>query len=64
MTHDEAFGVLKARDWAAESNTWGTLWVVGPEVNGVLEVLGMAPSFVEAVEMAMRSVSAAQESKG
>ena len=65
MTHEEACRVLTERDWTAEVNWQGNLWAVGPEVEGLgLNVLGMAPTFPEAVDMALRSLNATQESQG
>lgn len=56
MNYEEAWKVLKVKDWSAECNEWGTLWAVGPEEEDqTLKVLGMAPTFTEAVEMALRS---------
>jgi hypothetical protein len=56
MTHTEACKVLKEKNWAAQSNWMGNLFAVGVEVeDGSLNVLGMAPTFTEAVDMALRS---------
>lgn len=48
--------LMIANDWTAEMNQLG-LWVVGPEdKEGVINVLGMGRSFMEAIEMARRTL--------
>ncbi len=46
--------IMEQEKWVAQTNMFG-LWVVGPEIDGLLSVLGMGRTLDEACEMAMRS---------
>ncbi len=52
-THEITEAMIQ-NDWAAKTNEFG-LWIVGPEKNGIINVLGMGRSFREAFEMAFHS---------
>jgi hypothetical protein len=52
----ELLHLLREKNWVAQTNNAG-MWMVGPETEeGLINVLGLGATFLEAVEMARRSV--------
>lgn len=54
MTANEMKQEMSANQWIAIINQFG-LWIVGPIVEGTINVIGMGRTFEEALEMAVRS---------
>lgn len=54
MNANEITEAMIINDWAAKKNDFG-LWIVGPEKDGAINVLGMGRDFREAFEMACQS---------
>lgn len=51
----ELLHLLREKNWVVIQNNAG-LWAVGPEdADGKMNVLGLAPTFIDAIEMARRS---------
>ena len=54
METSEITEAMIVNNWVARTNDFG-LWIVGPEENNVINVLGMGRTFHEAAEMAYQN---------
>lgn len=54
-TPQEIVETMRNGDWSAEQNAQG-MWKIGPEFDGIMNVLGMGRSFIEAFQMAKRTI--------